>query len=65
LEIKNLQKEAYRLRFEFYNLYEEKENKWHQKYKNHMLYDIVVESFQFKFNEIGEIMPKLLQKIDS
>lgn len=60
-----LQKEAYKLRYEFFNLFVDKEEKWHKKYKNHQLYDIVNESFNYKFNEIGEVMPKLLQKIDS
>jgi len=55
-------KEAYKLRNEFYNLYENKEEKWHQKYKAHPLYEIVVESFNYRFHEIGQIMPTLLQK---
>ena len=55
-------KEAYRLRYEFYNLYEKKENKWHDKYKNHRLYETVVKSFNYKFNEIAVEMPKLLKK---
>ena len=60
----NLEKEAYKLRYEFYNLYENKENKWHEKYKNHRLYKIVVESFNYKFSEITVEMPKLLEKIN-
>lgn len=62
---KTLLKEAYKLRFEFYNLYVDKEPKWHQKYKNHQLYDVVTKSFDYKFNEIGEKMPKLLKTIEA
>lgn len=55
--------EAYKLRFEYFNFYENKESDWHNKYKKHKLYDIVVESFNYKYNEIGIIMPKLLEKL--
>lgn len=57
-----LLKTAYKLRFEYYNFYENKESQWHDKYKNHKLYDIVVESFNYKYSEIGVVMPKLLEK---
>ncbi|QKF82127.1 hypothetical protein [Halarcobacter ebronensis] len=59
----NLLKEAYKLRFEYYNLYEEKEEKWHQKYKNHILYEVVKQSFSYSYIDIAEIMPKLIEKI--
>ncbi len=59
----DLQKEAYRLRNEYYNLYENKEAKWHEKYQSHRLYDTVVESFQYKFHQIGEKMPILIEKL--
>ena len=65
MEQVGLQKEAYRLRYEFFNLFINKEEKWHKKYKDHQLYDVVNESFSYKFNEIGEMMPKLLQKLDT
>lgn len=51
-----------RLRFEYYNTYENKENVWHDKYKEHELYNIVVKSFEYDFKEIGEMMPKLLKQ---
>ena len=57
-----LLKTAYKLRFEYYNFYENKESRWHDKYKNHNLYEIVVESFDYKYSEIGVVMPKLLEK---
>ncbi|MGE0051855.1 MAG: hypothetical protein AB7S49_10040 [Arcobacter sp.] len=60
---KQILQEAYKLRFEYYNFYENKEPEWHNKYRNHKLYDIVVESFDYKYNEIGIIMPKLLGKL--
>ncbi|WP_375723700.1 hypothetical protein LXN10_14490 [Arcobacter sp. KX21116] len=63
MEEKSLEKEAYRLRFEYYNLYENKELKWHEKYKNHQLYNVVVEGFKYRFHEIAQEMPKLLQKL--
>ena len=63
MERNSLEKEAYKLRYEYYNLYVNKESKWHEKYKNHQLYDVVVESFKYKFHEIAEEMPKLLKKI--
>ncbi len=58
-----LLKEAFSLRYHFFNTYENKENKWHEKYKDHQLYEIVIESFDYKFHEIANTMPKLLQKI--
>ena len=51
---------ALRLRFEYYNTFEGKEENWHKKYKEHNLYEIVVKSFDYDFKEIGEMMPKLL-----
>lgn len=55
-------KEAYKLRYEYYNFYENKESKWHEKYKKHKLYDVVVESLEYRFHEIANVMPKLLRK---
>ena len=63
LQQNSLENEAYKLRYEFYNLYVNKESKWHEKYKNHQLYEIVVEGFKYRFHEIGEVMPQLLKKI--
>jgi len=60
LDSERLLKEAYKLRYEYYNFYEDKENKWHEKYKNHQLYSTVIASFEYNFKEIGEIMPKLI-----
>lgn len=60
--MKSLLKEALRLRFEYYNLYENKEDKWHKKYKNHELYKVVVESFKYDFTQIAQKMPELLKK---
>ena len=57
-------KEALKLRFEFYNTYIDKEEKWHQKYEDHELYKIIVKSFNYKFSEIGIEMPKLLERIN-
>jgi len=59
-----LEKEAYKLRFEYFNLYENKETKWHEKYRNHDLYNIVVKSLDYRFHEIGQVMPKLLEELD-
>ena len=56
-------KEAYRLRFEFFNLYENKEKRWHQKYSHHHLYPLVIESFKYPFSEIGVQMPKLIEEL--
>lgn len=56
-----LLKEAYKLRFEYFNFFENKELKWHEKYKNHQLYKIVIESFNYDYKQIGEKMPKLLK----
>lgn len=58
----NLLQEAYRLRFQYYNVYEGKEDKWHIKFENHELYNIVKKSFQYDFKQIGEKMPKLLEE---
>ncbi|WP_424687054.1 MAG: hypothetical protein ACNI3H_02840 [Halarcobacter ebronensis] len=58
-----LEKEAYKLRFEYFNLYENKETKWHEKYRNHDLYNIVVKSLDYRFHEIGQVMPKLLEEL--
>jgi hypothetical protein len=60
--MKELEKEAYKLRNEFYNKYENQEIKWHEKYQYHPLYAVVVESFRYRFHEIGEKMPFLLEK---
>ena len=60
--MKNQLKTALRLRFEYYNLYESKEDIWHKKYKEHNLYNIVVKSFEYDFKEIGEMMPKHLEQ---
>jgi hypothetical protein len=58
-----LLKEAYKLRFEYFNFFENKELKWHEKYKNHQLYEIVIESFNYDYKQIGEKMPKLLKNL--
>ena len=55
-------KEALRLRFMYYNIYENKEKIWHEKYKGHDLYDIVVKSLDYDFKEIGIMMTKLLEE---
>ena len=60
--MKNQLKTALRLRFEYYNLYEGKEDIWHKKYKEHNLYNTVVKSFEYDFKKIGEMMPKLLEQ---
>lgn len=60
--MENLLKEALRLRFEYYNLYENKEDKWHKKYENHDLYKVVVKSFKYDFKQIAQKMPELLKK---
>ncbi|WP_258237501.1 MULTISPECIES: hypothetical protein [Arcobacteraceae] len=51
---------ALKLRFEYYNIYEDKEESWHKKYKYHKLYKVVVKSFEYDFKDIAKIMPKLL-----
>ena len=61
--MKTLEQEAFKLRNEFYNKYQNNEEKWHEKYKNHHLYGVVVESFKYRFQEIAQIMPKLLEKL--
>lgn len=55
-----LLKQAFALRFEYYNFYENKEDKWHEKYKNHKLYNVVVKSFKYDFKQIAMQMPKLI-----
>ena len=60
--MENQIKKALQIRFEYYNLYEGKEEKWHQKYKEYNLYEIVVKSFEYDFKEIGKMMPKLLEQ---
>lgn len=55
-------KEALKLRFMYYNIYEDKENIWHEKYKKHDLYSVVVKSLEYDFKEIALIMPKLLEE---
>ena len=63
MDSEDLIQEAYKLRAEFYNKYENKETKWHDKYKEHQLYDLVIQSFDYKFHEIGNAMPKLIQNL--
>ena len=46
----------------YYNIYENKESLWHEKYKNHDLYSIVVKSLEYDFKEIALIMPELLEQ---
>ena len=60
--MKNKLKIALRLRFEYYNSYEGKENIWHEKYKKHNLYSVVVKSFEYDFKKIAEMMPKVLEQ---
>ena len=60
--MENQLKIALRLRFDYYNLYEGKEDIWHKKYKNHDLYSIVVKSLEYDFKEIALIMPELLEQ---
>ncbi len=55
-------KDAYRLRYEYYNFYENKEPKWHARYKEHELYQAVVKSFEYDFKEIAEKMPELIKE---
>lgn len=55
-------KEAYKLRYLYFNVYEGKENKWHEKYKDNKLYDVVVKSFEYDFKLIGQKMPELLEE---
>lgn len=59
---KNL-KTALKMRFEYYNLYESKEELWHEKYKNHNLYSVVIKSFEYDYKQIGEILPELLKDL--
>ena len=53
---------ALRLRFEYYNTFEGKEDIWHKKYKNNELYEVVVKSFDYDFKEISNMMPKLIEQ---
>lgn len=62
--MENLLKTALKLRFEYYNLYEKKEEEWHEKYKNHKLYNVVVKSFDYDFKEIAQKMPELLKQYE-
>lgn len=55
-------KEAYKLRYEYYNFYEGSEHKWHIRYENHDLYEAVLKSFDYDFKEIAAVMPKLIEK---
>lgn len=57
-----LLKEAYKLRYEYYNAFEKKEEKWHELYKKHKLYEVVVKSFEYDFKKIGIMMPKLIEE---
>lgn len=59
-----LLKEALKLRFEYYNIYEGKEDKWHKKYIENELYDLVVESFKYDFKDIATVMPKLIEEFE-
>ena len=56
--------EALKLRFEYYNVYASKEEKWHKKYKEHSLYNVVIKSFKYDFKDIGIMMPKLLADVE-
>ncbi len=60
--MENQLKIALRLRFEYYNTFEGKEKVWHEKYKKHEFYSVVVKSFEYDFKEIGKMMPKLLEQ---
>lgn len=51
-----------KIRFEFYNIYENKEEEFYKKYKENEFFNIVKESFNFSFKEIGIEMPKLINK---
>lgn len=55
-------KTALKMRFLYYNFYEGKEELWHQKYKNHNLYDVVVKSFEYDFKKVAKMLPKLLKE---
>ena len=57
-------KQALRLRFEYYNTFEGKEDIWHERYKEHALYKVVVKSFEYDFKEIAKMMPILLDEIE-
>lgn len=58
-----LLKEALKLRFEYYNVYASKEEKWHKKYSDNKLYDLVVKSFEYDFKDIAIVMPKLIEQM--
>ncbi len=60
--MENQLKTALRLRFEYYNNFEGNEKVWHERYKEHALYKVVVKSFEYDFKEIGKMMPKLLEQ---
>uniref|UniRef100_UPI0040472FDC hypothetical protein n=1 Tax=Aliarcobacter sp. TaxID=2321116 RepID=UPI0040472FDC len=60
--MEKLLKEALKLRFMYYNIYENKEKEWHEKYKGHDLYSVVVKSLEYDFKDIGLMMPKLLEE---
>jgi hypothetical protein len=60
--MEKLLKEALKLRFMYYNIYENKEDIWHEKYKGHDLYPVVVKSLEYDFKDIGLMMPKLLEE---
>jgi hypothetical protein len=62
--MKKLLKEALKLRFMYYNIYENKEDIWHKKYKGHDLYSVVVKSLDYDFKDIGLMMPKLLEEYE-
>ena len=62
--MENQLKEALKLRFMYYNIYENKEEIWHEKYKNHDLYSVVVKSLEYDFKEIALMMPKLLEQYE-
>jgi len=62
--MEKLLKEALKLRFMYYNIYENKEDIWHEKYKGHDLYSVVVKSLEYDFKDIGLMMPKLLEEYE-
>lgn len=62
--MEKLLKEALKLRFMYYNIYENKEDLWHEKYKGHDLYSVVVKSLDYDFKDIGLMMPKLLEEYE-
>ena len=60
--MEQLIKDAYRLRYEYYNTFEGKESQWHEQYNKHKLYEVVVKSFEYDFKQIGQVMPELIKK---